>query len=564
MISLLSDAVALLSQWQRYFADLYSIPTFDLWIWTSAVAAAFLLGHGLRNFLVFRWRRKLPLVVGGWGSRGKSGTERLKAALCYSIGLRVVSKTTGCESVFLYGEFGSPLVEVPLYRPGDKVSIWEHTFTMHMAAAKGVDIFLWECMGLNPDYVRILQRRWSRDDLSTITNTYPDHEDIQGPTGLDVAETIANFIPQKAEVITTERLMAPVLCREAAKNGSVIECVQPCDVDLFPADILQRYPYAEHPNNIALVAALGQKWGYDEDFTYRETSDHVVPDVGVLKVFPEIDCGGKSVQFSNGFSANEKLGFMGNWHRLGFASAPLSASTGGEWLVLLVNNREDRATRARIFAQFIAHDICLDHIVLVGTGIDEFCKAFAKTSRMIGREMWRLLGPGGAENELRRRLRLGSDSLIALDSSGERWAEYFRSKVLAIDQLAQKSPLKCMHMIVDKAPDNTKIRIMGTQNIKGFGLAWLQMWQRWENDGVRNLDLGMSLAREMDLRWDQSGTMMPKTPFKASPVQLIFDSMKIRRAYRKFIRGQISALNLANKLSASGPPPVFSKADQSQ
>ena len=33
------------------------------------------------------------------------------------------------------------------------------------------------------------------DDLATVTNTYPDHEDLQGPTGFDVATTISGFVP---------------------------------------------------------------------------------------------------------------------------------------------------------------------------------------------------------------------------------------------------------------------------------------------------------------------------------------------------------------------------------
>ena len=58
------------------------------------------------------------------------------------------------------------------------------------------------CMGLTPAYVDILQRHWMRDDLSTITNTYPDHEDLQGPAGLDVATTITQFIPVNGQLYT--------------------------------------------------------------------------------------------------------------------------------------------------------------------------------------------------------------------------------------------------------------------------------------------------------------------------------------------------------------------------
>ena len=36
---------------------------------------------------------------------------------------------------------------------------------------------------------------WMHDDLVTLTNCYPDHEDIQGPVGFNVAQVITEFIP---------------------------------------------------------------------------------------------------------------------------------------------------------------------------------------------------------------------------------------------------------------------------------------------------------------------------------------------------------------------------------
>jgi hypothetical protein len=63
-----------------------------------------------------------PLVVGGWGTRGKSGTERLKAALFNAVGLGVVSKT-GCEAMFLHAHPFGPMKEMFLFRP-TTATIW--------------------------------------------------------------------------------------------------------------------------------------------------------------------------------------------------------------------------------------------------------------------------------------------------------------------------------------------------------------------------------------------------------------------------------------------------------
>jgi len=58
-------------------------------------------------------------------------------------------------------------------RPYDKATIWEQFNLMRLAKELKADVFLWECMGLTPSYVKILQRKWGRDDVSTITNNIP-------------------------------------------------------------------------------------------------------------------------------------------------------------------------------------------------------------------------------------------------------------------------------------------------------------------------------------------------------------------------------------------------------
>lgn len=156
--------------------------------------------------------------MGGWGTRGKSGVERLKAALFESLGHSILSKSTGCEAMFLHAPFFGRTQEMFLFRSYDKATIWEHHSLMLMAAEMKSSIFLWECMGLTPSYVEILQEKWSQDDFSTITNTYPDHEDIQGPAGYDIPRVMTCFIPKSGTVITSEEQMHPILAEDAEKK----------------------------------------------------------------------------------------------------------------------------------------------------------------------------------------------------------------------------------------------------------------------------------------------------------------------------------------------------------
>src|SRR5690606_11427132 len=177
--------------------------------WHLAIVVWFLLSglllRAARTKARFeRAQRRLPLSIGGWGSRGKSGTERLKAALFHSQHYDVISKTTGCEAMMIVAKRGQPAEEVFLFRPYDKASIWEQESVVKYADAARTQVFLWECMALQPEFVDILNRQWMQDEICTLTNTYPDHEDVMGPSGEDVARVIGRFVPKRGHLLTSE------------------------------------------------------------------------------------------------------------------------------------------------------------------------------------------------------------------------------------------------------------------------------------------------------------------------------------------------------------------------
>src|SRR5262245_60416661 len=117
---------SLIETWERfqnYFVSLYQNSVVELAVFTAVFGALFFGLHVYFNAGLKRWRKRIPLIVGGWGTRGKSGTERLKAALFNAVGLGVVSKTTGCEAMFLQAYPFGPMKEMFLFRPYDKATI---------------------------------------------------------------------------------------------------------------------------------------------------------------------------------------------------------------------------------------------------------------------------------------------------------------------------------------------------------------------------------------------------------------------------------------------------------
>jgi gamma-polyglutamate synthase len=352
-----------------YFVSIYENSLGDLALFLAAISLAFCGLHFRANSRFRFFRKSIPLSVGGWGTRGKSGTERLKAGIFNAMGCAVVSKTTGCEAMFLYAPVFGELKEMFLFRPYDKATIWEQCNVVRSAAQLRTDVFLWECMGLTPSYVEILQKRWMQDELATITNAYPDHEDLQGPAGVNIPDVISSFIPRHSKVISTEEQMSPILAEASRNAGTEYRQLGWLEAGLLPPEILSRFPYDEHPYNIALVVAMCEELAIERDVALKEMADRVVPDLGVLRTSPVCEIQGRRLQFTNGMSANERLGFLGNWSRTGFDRQDFKAEPG-VWITTVVNNRADRIPRSRIFASVLVNDAKADRHFLIGGNLE--------------------------------------------------------------------------------------------------------------------------------------------------------------------------------------------------
>lgn len=382
----------LLMLWENfadYFVSLYQNTLRELFTFLVAMTAVFVGRHLYFNRKMQQARRSIPLVLGGWGSRGKSGTERLKAAVINALGYNTVSKTTGCEAMFLHGYAYAPLREMFLFRPYDKATIWEQVFVMRTAQQLGTEVFLWECMGLTPSYVNVLQKQWMRDDLSTLTNTYPDHEDIQGPAGINIPQVMTEFIPENSTLLTSEEQMLPILRDAAAAFGTRIRSVGWLEAGIIPPDVMSRFPYEEHPYNVALVTALADELGQDADFAWKEMADRVVADLGALKAYAAAPLRGRRLEYILGNSANERLAAMGNWVRMGLDRAD-PRQQPGVFVTTLVNNRADRVARSRVFAGMMVNDTPADLHCLIGSNVTGLY-AFVKeewAARMATTTLW--------------------------------------------------------------------------------------------------------------------------------------------------------------------------------
>ena len=533
-----------LSDAQNYFYSVYQNTIGQLIAFAVAGTGAYFVAHITRLVQMRQARKQIPLVIGGWGTRGKSGTERLKAALFNSMGLSVVSKTTGCEAMFLYGPANRPAKELFLFRPYDKASIWEQVNLTQLTAKLKADVFLWECMGLTPRYIEIIQNQWMRDDIATITNCYPDHEDLQGPAGYEIPTVMQRFVPNNSELVTSEESMLPLLQDAARAKNTKLSTVSWLDAGLLTDDVINRFPYEEHPNNIALVAKLGERLGVDRDFSLKAMADNVVADLGVLKIYPIAEVAGRKLAFINGMSANERLGAMGNWQRTGLAGHTREDNPD-IWTAIVINNRADRIARSQVFAAMLVNDTQADCYYFIGNNlnglnnyIEQAWDVFASALKVESVEQLTALATKFrlpvSESQVLKRIRAAMEGMAApqnwleaipqtLDSQTiENWrlpevegldnqaiesllskdgANYLAyqqqcqdlDQVKAIEWLWQgfknqwvvienyySTGNQTVNTIVQNTPPGLTARVIGMQNIKGTGLDFIYRWQAWD------------------------------------------------------------------------------------
>ena len=509
-----------------YFLSLYQNTIPQLSLFVVALLALFFGRHLTLNALIRKSRSAIPLVIGGWGTRGKSGTERIKAALFASLGCSVISKTTGCEAMFLYTPPFDRTREMFLFRPYDKATIWEQYNIFRLADKLDADVFLWECMALSPSYVRILQKHWMKDDFSTITNTYPDHEDIQGPAGWNIAETMTNFVPTKGNLVTAEEQLFPYLEVDAKHKNTKFSRVNWMDAILIPSDILERFPYEEHPHNIALVLKVVEQLGISREYALKEMADNVVPDIGVLKKYPVAKVKSRELEFLSGMSANERFGCMQNWTRMGLDQISPEEKPD-VWITTVVNNRADRIARSRAFAKILVEDISVDKHFLIGNNLKGMLGYIKEAwdANLADFTLWdknhdkkhaleqfdtkadflripkigyRLQASGNGDKEtdkyyetyqtlseeykaFKEKIAKCNSNYKTLDNACKEllW-KWFEQKLVVIENYSATGN-EIVEIIAQTTPPGIHNKIMALQNIKGTGLDFFYRWQAWEN-----------------------------------------------------------------------------------
>jgi poly-gamma-glutamate synthase PgsB/CapB len=323
-----------------------------------AVTLLVLLLAGLGAFeraRLVKQRGSIRIRIHVNGTRGKSSLVRLIAAALRAHGVRTYAKTTG-SLPRLIGPDGSAL---PVFRPG-LPNVIEQLRIIAMAAEDRAEALVLECMALQPHLQALCELQVLCSTHGVISNAWPDHLDVMGPTSRDVARALLGTCPVRGVLFTGEREELPLFAEACRDRHTRLVPVGDAEVAAVSDEDLARFAYLEHRENIALALAVCAELGIPRE-TALQGMSRAEPDVGALREF-EIDYFGRRIVFVNGFAANDPIATERVWN------LALARHGDRDTRLMVLNCRLDRSDRSRQLGDALPRWAHADQYFLVGTG----------------------------------------------------------------------------------------------------------------------------------------------------------------------------------------------------
>jgi poly-gamma-glutamate synthase PgsB/CapB len=331
--------------------------------WLLLALTALVALVGVIELAVHRRRlQRIPTRIHVNGTRGKSSVTRLIAAGLRSGGMAVCAKTSGALARVILPDGR----EYPVYRPA-KPNVIEQVRIVSAAASFGAEVLVVECMALQPQLQWLSESKLVRATHGIITNARADHLDVMGPETQDVARALAGMVPRGGELLTAERDHLETLAAACRDRGTELVAVGPEEMGLVTAAELERFSYVEHAENVAVALRLCTSLGVDRE-TALTGMWAAEPDPGAATEH-ELELFGRTIQFVNGFAANDPESSELIWTLAQKRHPQLRRR------VAVFNCRFDRPDRSRQLGAACAAWTQADHYVLVGTGTLLFARA---------------------------------------------------------------------------------------------------------------------------------------------------------------------------------------------
>ena len=314
---------------------------------TLSVLIIILIISGLfENYFHQKALSNIPMRIHVNGTRGKSSVTRLIAAGLRGGNFKTFAKTTGTTPRII-NESGK---DIKIHRLRS-ASIGEQIKLIRYFSKKNPDALVIECMAVNPQYQWASEQYIIKSTLGVITNVRPDHLDEMGTTNEEIAYSLSNTIPFDSKIITAEHQAFKPLKIISEERNSIIERSHAEDIE---KEYLDKFPFIEHPENIALALKVCLSMGVHRDAAL-EGMLKTIPDPGSLFIW-DIKNKKNKCKFISGFAANDPSSTKMVWNLIDKRFNCKSC--------IFLNTRNDRRYRTVQLIELVLTDIKPDLFII--------------------------------------------------------------------------------------------------------------------------------------------------------------------------------------------------------
>jgi poly-gamma-glutamate synthase PgsB/CapB len=297
----------------------------------------------------------IPIRIHVNGTRGKSSVTRLIAAGLREGNIRCYAKTTGSLPKVITHDG----TEYPVFRNA-KANIIEQLRIVSFAATNKAEALVIECMALQPNLQSMSELKFIKATHGVITNAREDHLDVMGPGEKDVALALLGTTPVKAKLFTAERDYLDLFKTVSKERNSDLIYLDDEMIERIDDNIMSKFSYVEHKENVALALKVCEEFGIPEDVAVKGMQA-AKPDVGAMNDLT-INFFGRTLYFINGVAANDPESTEKLWNMT------LEKHSHIDKKIMIINSRIDRSDRSKQFGLSIPHWEHADYYFLMGSG----------------------------------------------------------------------------------------------------------------------------------------------------------------------------------------------------
>ena len=310
----------------------------------------------VENYLHIKRVNSIPVRIHVNGTRGKSTTVRLIAAILREAGYRTLAKTTGTSPKIILENGKEEIIR----RKGPS-NIIEQKYFIKKAFQKKCDAIVAECMAVHPETQWVSEHKIIYSTIGVITNVREDHQDVYGPHLQDAANSLKTTIPKNGVLITADRNFFSLFQKQAEKLNTKSILVDSEKITFPKKEKSENIFFKE---NVAIALQTGQLLNIEENICWKGILK-ARPDPGALTIY-KLKVDGKLLWFVNAFAANDRESILLIWDKM---KQLLPEKAINSPRIAILNNRSDRITRIIQFAKILSQEIIVEHVFLVGQNI---------------------------------------------------------------------------------------------------------------------------------------------------------------------------------------------------